>query len=35
VLARVLLTPVEVHVLAALWHQLVRRDRAVSRMMRG
>lgn len=34
VLANLLLAAIVVHVLAALWHQFVRRDRTLSRMLR-
>ena len=35
VLANVMLAAIAAHVLAALWHQFVKRDRAISRMVRG
>lgn len=35
VLANLMLAAIAAHVLAALWHQLILRDRAISRMIRG
>jgi cytochrome b561 len=35
VLANLMLAAIAAHVLAALWHQFVLRDRAISRMVRG
>ncbi len=35
VLTNLMLAAIAAHVLAALWHQLVLRDRAISRMLRG
>jgi cytochrome b561 len=35
VLANLMLVAIAAHVLAALWHQFVLRDRAISRMLRG
>jgi cytochrome b561 len=34
VLANLMLAPIAAHVLAALWHQFVLRDRAILRMVR-
>ena len=35
VLANLMLAAIAAHVLAALWHQFILRDRAISRMVRG
>jgi cytochrome b561 len=35
VLANLMLAAIAAHVLAALWHQFILRDRAISRMLRG
>ena len=35
VLANLMLAAIAAHVLVALWHQLILRDRAISRMLRG